>query len=201
MRARGFTLLELMVAGSLFLLLGLVLFELYRVGASAWHKSDSQLDVLRNLQVVLTRVSREAQGSSLASESHDATALSFLTAVKDSTGFVVAPVTFRPVWQRYFVCYYDAGRQSVSVREEPLLPASPEASAPGPIDNFAGPSGTQPLAFYCNSGREIARGITSFQASTTEPDLLELTLEGQQKRYGSKKLESIRLKTTVRMRN
>lgn len=190
-----------MVAGSLFMLLSLVLFELYRVGASAWQKSDSQVDVLRNLQTVLTHVSRDAQGSSFASQSNDPTALSFLTAVQGAAGFVVDPTTFRPIWQGYRVYYYSPALKTVSVREEPLVAGAPETSAAGPIENYAGPSGAQPLAFYCNSGRLLASGVTRFQVDVTAPDLIELTLEGQKKRYGSERLETLRLKSTVRMRN
>ncbi len=184
------------LAAGLFTLLGLLLFQLYRVGASAWQKSDAELDLMRDLQVVLARLNRDAQGSTYGSLSRDATALSFLTAVSSGSSpqFVVDPITFRPVWQRYLVYYYTPASQTLAVREEPMVPPATSAA---PIESVAG----QPLSSYCNSGRPLATHVTLFQVDVTDPDLLEVTLEGRKKRYGSERLETLRMKTTVRMRN
>jgi len=159
----GMTLIELMISMGLFLLLIAALFAIFFLGGKAWRKTDDRYELLRNTQVVLAQIAREAERSSSFSVSMlPGRAVSFLSPMNDAGNFVTD--SFGDVsWERYLVFYHDAATQEVRLVDIPLLPASFERRTPQPIDRFVSLSGVQPLANYLVGGRILGRRITLFE--------------------------------------
>lgn len=183
-----------MVAFLLLSLLMVMMFFIYRTGASAWKKSEAQMRLLQDAQVFTTRLSREAERGAHASVSLDpgptaGTALSFLTCWNATTQQYEYDASARsPVWQKHLLLYYDSAAKEVLLREIPLAPVSTTAVPLAPLSGFR------------SGGRTLARNITNCSFSVQDR-LLELQLTLELKRYGSPKLEQVQLPTRVFLRN
>lgn len=191
---RGHTLVELMVGFMLLTLLFGMLYFVYRTGAGAWKKSETQVELLQEAQVVTSRLSREVERSVYDSAEVDpgpniGTAVAFLSCWNDATDQYDYDATSRsPIWHKYLICYYDAANQKVYWNETPL--GSPTtAAAPLPA-----------LATYRSGGKLLASHVTRCDFTLSE-EVLELQLELERKHYGSEKLEQIQLPTRVFFRN
>ena len=198
---RGLTLLETMIAGGLLLLLTAAMFVIYQRGASAFAKGEARSEMLAHLQNATVRLEQDLSRSVYGSLSitADATAFACLSPVDGEDPQQFESLSGRPVWRRYVVYWWDPGTNEVYRREVPLDAGSPEETTPGPIDNYG--SG-DPLAFYFNDGRVVARDVSAFAVRAPGPDQpVEAELEGQRRRYGSSGPETTRLRTTVLLRN
>ncbi len=193
-RRQGFTLIEAMVAYMLLAILFLMMFFIYRTGASAWKKAEAQTQLLQEAQVVTGRLSREIERSVYASAGLDpgpgtGTAVAFLSCWNDATGeYDYDPGSRSPLWHKYLICYYNAATQEVFWTETPLVPPS---STPAPL---------AALATFRNGGKLLARNVTRCDFTLSE-DMLELQLELSRKRYGSETLEVVQLPLRVFFRN
>ncbi len=123
-RPAGFTLLESLVASSIFLLMSAGLFMIFRTGASLWLKSDANAEVLGKLQTVSARIGREAENSlfdSLAIASTKSPrsqhGCSFLSARNNDGQLDYHPSQLLPDWKRALVFYFDKKDRRVYRRD------------------------------------------------------------------------------------
>lgn len=123
-RSRGFTLLESLVASSMFLLMSASLFMIFRTGASVWLKSDANAEVLGRLQTLSARIGREAENSlfdSLAIASKNTPRVqhgcSFLSARNNEGQLDFHPSQLLPDWKRALVFYFDKAERRVYRRD------------------------------------------------------------------------------------
>lgn len=165
----GLTLIDLVVAMSMFLLLLTVLFAIFFLGGKAWRKTDDRYELLRNTQGVLAQINREAERTTTFSVSIlPGRAISFLSPINDQGNFVTD--TIGDVrWERYLVFYLDSASQEVRMVDIPLLPTSFERRTPQPIDRFNSLSGIQPLSAYLTGGRVLGNHITAFDPDQPPP--------------------------------
>lgn len=193
-KSSGQTLVEVLVGFLLLTLLLTGMFFVYQIGANAWKKGESQSNLVQSAQVFLARLGREVERS----DAHGAT-----LDPGPSTGTAVAilscydPVTQRddfdpslrsPIWHSYQVFYYDSARRQVLVREVPL-PTPTTVASP-----LAG------LAALRTEGRTLATDVDRCEF-TLSPNLLEVQLELNQKRYGSRTPEHLELPGRMAFRN
>ncbi|MCA9792811.1 MAG: hypothetical protein KC910_13485 [Candidatus Eremiobacteraeota bacterium] len=191
---RGHTLIEIMVSmGLLVLLLG-VMFLIYRTGANAWKKSEAQVQLVQDAQVVTARLSREVERSIYASACLDpgpnnGTAVSFLSCWNEATAsYDYDPASRSPVWQKDVICYYDGPSREVRWTEVPLTPATPTAS---PLVGLAG---------LRAGGRVLARDVTACDF-VLSPRVLEMRLQMERQRYGSGAPERVEIPCRMFFRN
>jgi len=190
----GLSLLELMVALGLLSLMMVMMFFIYRQGASAWKKTEAQTQLLQNLQVFTNRLSRETERSIYASAAADpgpstGTAVSMLSCWSDmNSRYDYSGLTRGPIWQKYLVFYYNNATQEVLLREIPLTPPGSTAVP------LAG------MAAFRTGGRALARNVTQCNF-TLQDRLLEVQLELKLKRYGSPSLEVLQFPCRVFFRN
>lgn len=193
-----------MVTCVIFSILMVLLFFAYRMGASAWRKADTESELLQNLQVATRKIARPLEASTspsvTLSVSPSLTAISYLSAVDGAGNFAVQPGTIKPEWQHYEVFYYVPSEGQLYQTAVDLLPGSPERTSPGPIENFTSASGKHPLSSYCTTGRVIARHLTDFTVQSVD-NMVTIEVEGQMKRYGSGRLEQLRLRSATHLRN
>ncbi len=199
MRARsGTTIAELMVAIFILGLLFVALFEIYRMGASAWRKGEAETTLLQGLQVVKSRLDRELERSTFDSLSVDANGLAFLSAMDYGTrSFVIEPALVRPRWQKYIVVYYDPPQRAILWREVPVV-GTPQENGATPIEAFGAQT---PLASYYAGGRVVIRDVAAWQIQVTVDELVALTWRVERQRYGKQAPETIELRSVVHMRN
>lgn len=163
-RRRAVVLVEMMIAGAVFLLLTAALFMIFFMGAKAWRKSDQRADVTREAQLATARLMREATRSSILSLSltPDGRGVSFLSPMDDQGQFVF-DAAGNTRWQRFVIYYYDAASAELRRREVPLPVGSTLSQFPEPIEHLNPP---QTLASYLVGGRVMARDLTEFGAWT-----------------------------------
>jgi type II secretory pathway pseudopilin PulG len=193
-KKRGLSLPELMVGFGLLSLLTVLMFFVYKFGASAWKKSEAQTRLLQDAQVFTTLLSREAERTSHASVSLDpgpltGTAVAFVSCWNTSTNrFEYDPAARGPVWQQHLLFYYDDVNQEVKVREIPLVPVS---STPIPLAS---------IGSFRSAGRALARNVSGCTFSLQDR-LLNLRLTLDVRRYGSPETEKLEVPTRVFFRN
>lgn len=190
-----------MIAAGLFGILMTLMVGAFSMGSKTWRKADEQAEVLQNLQVVSTRLSREMERSvyqslSIASGND---ALSFLSAL-DPNGQFAMDAGGNTQWQKYIIFYYDSGADEVLFREVPLVGGSAEIMTPGPIESYNDGTGAKPLANYLNSGRPLARGVTQFLVGRAGAQLVTLQLAAE-KQFGTRKPTTASLRSSVHLRN
>ncbi|MBM3460519.1 MAG: hypothetical protein FJX76_00265 [Armatimonadetes bacterium] len=135
MRRRGFTLVEILVAGGLLLLLLGVVWYLLVPAWRAYMKGDRKSDVQRNSMVVGARIAQEfrnAYGSSVAVKKIPVTtpdgevrqdAVIFLSDL-DLRGDLQLTPDGDPIWQKRVVFYHDGETNQIRSKEIPLDPPS-----------------------------------------------------------------------------
>lgn len=191
---QGFTLPEAFVSFFLLSLLFMMMFFIYRQGASAWKKSETQGELLQEAQAVTRKLTRDAERSSFASLTLDpaapATAVAFASCWSPATmSHEYDPFGRSPVWQRFEIFYYDALAREVRWKEAPL-PGAPTTTV-GPLAGLAG---------LRSDGRVLARNV--IRCDFTRGDhTLDFELELERKRYGSGRVERVELPARVYFRN
>lgn len=192
------SLLELTISGTLLGLLMTCAFMIYRMGASAWLKSDAKTELLQIAQVVTAKVNREVEASSFrsASVSDDGSGASFLSAQGPDGVFVYDPVTVMPHWQKYVVLYFDAPDKTLFRREVSVL-GRPAEQAAMPITDLDG----QPLGSYFTGGQPVAHGMDELRFSLSPDEQLVMEMNASKARYGSSAPERQTLRVVTAFRN
>lgn len=201
--------MEILIGMFLLLLMLSVLVMVFQTGANAWAKADAETELLQTLQVLMARLERDAERSSMNSVTViPDTAVSFLSPKETDDALALDPTlppialntaTRRPRWRAYIIYYYDSSLKAVLRREVPLLAGSPEETTPGPIESY---DTNQPLSTYLTDGAYAGWQITRFEPTVpVGTDLLEVTAEASRERYGRQDPETSQLSTTIYLRN
>lgn len=170
-------------------ILGLLLtaaFMIYRMGASAWLKSDAKSELLQIAQVVTAKVNREVESSNFRSLSvaPDGSGVAFLSAKNANGVFVYDPVSIVPRWQKYIVLYFQSSDKTLYRREISVV-GQPQEMGAAPIES----RGAGAVETYFSSGQVVAHGMDVCRFSTTADEQLVMELELSKKRYGSEEPE------------
>lgn len=193
-RARGATLIELMLGIALLGMLLTLLFLIFHMGWNAWRSANLRSDLNDQSRLVVQSLSRDLEASVYASLSLQGEAVSFLSA-RDDAGVFALDGNGDPLWQRYVVFYRDAGRDEV-VRAE--LPLAAPLSAPEPIEVNTG----QPLASLLGPGRVIARGVKRLALSVPlNGRRLRMEVDVEQPQRGGLPPARMTLSSAVHLRN
>lgn len=174
-RRRGTTLVELMVAMAVTGVLMTAVYAVLMYGLMYYRTSTSTLDLQRSCLVALTLMSSEmAEGSKSSFATFDETTAhpGVIFGSPRGPGGVVGFEGRQLKWMKY-VCYYRAQRDGVPVliRKEKVI--NPPLLEPPLI-----PAGLTPASFETDQNlatRIVARQITSFEVTRTNPFLLEMT--------------------------
>jgi len=111
---KGLTLLEIMVAITIFLVLMTTLFHIYVVSAKSWLKVRQKIEVKDSAQITLTRIEREIRGSAINSvnigispgTADPNNAISFLSSYDDTTGMSeYDDGSGKMLWTKYIIFY------------------------------------------------------------------------------------------------
>ncbi|GMU57173.1 MAG: hypothetical protein AMXMBFR33_63190 [Candidatus Xenobia bacterium] len=193
MRRHGHTLVEILVAISILgILTGAILF-LYVTGGRAVAQGDMRGELLRQLQLAASRMSREMETSAFDSVSSSASAVAMMSAVPASGG---GSPTLSPdgsiIWQKYIVYWHDSATRTLNRREY----AVPPTTSAQPIENWQ----SLTLADYTNGGDVIGREIVAFTvANPVDTRRLEVSMTGEQIFRGEPRQHS--LKFAIRFKN
>lgn len=198
---RGNTMVEILVGCLILGLLMTLLFAAFRSGAGAWKKVETQAELIGDLQVSASLLQRELERSVPASLSLDpaGNGLAFLSPLVDG-GQYTCDINGSIEWKAYCVCWYDPATRTLQWRKIALVGGAPEATVPGPIESYNDGTGAKPLNAYFANGRVIARNVRScnFQRLGLS---VEYQVVAERKRYGTERLESVRLASQITPRN
>jgi hypothetical protein len=180
MKARGFTLVEALIACSMFLVMLGSLFSIYRMGATIWLRSDTGAEILGQVQSLSAKIAREAERSlfdSLAIESSATKTGCSLLSAHDANGrFDFDPGTRMPRWQTAILFYFDKAAETVYRLEVPIAGATPRENLLLYGQNFVRtPSGPARLLPRFVGGQPVA---TKIKAVSFEKPTREVTLSG-----------------------
>ena len=150
---RGFTIVEVLVASSVFLLILGVLVSTFYMSTNTMMKGTSQAGMLRDAQAFGRKLSNAIQYGSVASLTiaADESGMSLLTSDNVNGKFRYDPALSTALWSDYQVFYYDSTAQEVRNPEISVI-GSPEEATPGPIENFGS---AQPLNTYFTGGKPL----------------------------------------------
>lgn len=194
---QGFTVAELLVSSFVLSLLMVAAFGIYRMGASAWLKSDAKTELLGLAQVVTAKLNRDVEGSSYRSlaVAADGSGVAFLSAQNEDGVFIYDPVTVMPKWQKYIVIYFDSTAKTL-YRHEVSVVGRHQENASMPISSL----GEGTLESHFQPSTIVNKGIDELKFSTTADEQLVLEMSATKLRYGSEQPErqSIRVVTTFR---
>lgn len=153
---RGVTLLELIVAMSIWLFMSSLTYAMFISASRSWIKVSQKATLLQRFEVLAGKVQREVSGSSRSSVtiSPDQSALSFLSASTDNPN---QPYQFgaqgRLQWQKFVVYYHDSVSGGVFRTETPLTTPSIRSVV---IDSLGGGG----INSYLIDGQPIALNVT-----------------------------------------
>ena len=180
---KGNTLLEVMVGGSLLLLITAALFAGWMMGTRAWLSAGRSNDRFGQLLKCTRNLEAQAQVSSSAGLEVQATpgAVAFcspygLRSNNEADRFFSQPNGASPAWQKYLIYYHDTALRQVYWREVAIPTGHSASLSPLGLSEFDPGSGAQPLASYLNSGLMLAQQIDLFQP-TLAGGRLTVTLE------------------------
>ena len=197
MKRRGFTLGELLVGALVTGLLLTMLFAIFRTGASAWHKTDTQADLTGALQRIGAHFVSNLEQADLQTVqvSPDGRILSAVVAT-DAAGNLHRDANGDLLWQRYVLFWWDSASGQVFTRELPHANI-PQGEFLTDVNLGSGP---QPLSFYATTGRRLAVDITDFEVDYSG-QIASMRVVGTHQRYGSERPETVVMRFTARPRN
>lgn len=175
------TLLEILVALSLFAVLTVVTFTLFTMGARAWMKAQAKAEIQLESKTLNARLIRSIESSTLESVSlsSDNTAMALLSARDTSGSFLYEPTTLAPRWQKFLVYYYLPTEKEIRLREVPVA-GTPLETIPNIIDTLGGNVDT-----YRSDGRVVGRGFDSCTFSLSPDGLVIVETTLSREHYGS----------------
>lgn len=197
-RTAGATLIDILVASFVLGLLTTMLFALFRTGIVGLKKVENQSELLRELQLLSLKISRELQESSFRSlsVSPDGHTVAFLSADDANDNFQMDEFG-RPLWQKFILYHFDATESVVRRTEVPYL--SPEPGSPQTLEVYTGDE----LIDHVNSGTPVlvAKHVEECQWRAEPPSLLEFGFRVEKRRYQGTDNELKRLTSQVQLRN
>ena len=191
--SRGLTLVEVLIALTIFSILMVAIFGSFKMGLNAFHKTSTKNDLHRQAQGLSLRLIDELQRSSISSVSLDppppappaADKLCFLSALDPDGNFMLDP-RGRPDWQNYVIYFRNSTDNKVYRKEVPLIPSASQKRVPTPIENYNPGSGAEPLSFYATGGQPVGRFITRFEVSVQPAPVSQVVweIDVERARYG-----------------
>lgn len=194
---RAFSLIEMLVSGTLLvLLLGMITFT-FQIGASAWRKTDTQSDLLQDLEKVGALWVREACGTRQLSLCSSGTAMALPQAIDDLLDYEVSLPSGSLIYRRYRLYYWDSASREVRLRN---LPFAAPVPCPPRLDSVDLGSGVQSINFYCTGGKALARDVDQFQVHKNG-NLWSIDIQARRTRYGRTDPEEVRVTFSAFPRN
>jgi hypothetical protein len=180
-----------MIAMGLLGLLTACLFAIFRIGSSAWHKGNTDTELVQQLDLVHHRLAQEVKYSLYAGVSLDppgaATALSLPSCKIGNLPDYDATLR-SPRWHKYVIVYHNPANQEVLLVEKDITPPSTSVI---PLAGLAGER---------NGGHRLARFISRCEFRC-QSGLLEVMLEAQKSRYGKQANEIMVVPSSYSFRN
>ncbi len=196
---QGTSVLELIVATSIFLLLMAVLVFVYTRGAAVWKKTEHQTSLLRELQVASRHLQRNLETSHPLGITLGEEKLAYLDA-DNAEGDLELDDRGEPIWQRWIVVYVD-GEGKLRQREITRTDAD---SRPRSFQEEVGASLDDYLTGALEDDRYLTHSgnITEFRFEPTGNygSLYELAMKAEEQK-NSTEVESLELKTEISVRN
>lgn len=198
---RGLTLLEVLLATTVFSMLAGIVFYIFSVSAQSWLKVRQAVEVKESAQIVFSRIEKEIRGTSFDSVQVMSNSISgvndtisFLSAVNPSTGRSSYNDSGEMIWQKYVIFYIEddpkylkSGYYELWSREVDLdimkdktldristLPYPPDDELNSPI-SFSTYI-TKPSDSWISDPRPVSRNITHLEF-TPDSTSLEPTIE------------------------
>ncbi len=171
-RHRGVTLVELTIAGGLFLVLtGLLLAGLSR-GVQSWMLGDERSSLLDEAQSLVDDISWELESSHLGGVDiqEEPGIFTFISpfGTRESTDrneISVDASSGLLRWAKYVVVYHDVAASKLYKVELPISSGSSATASPQPLSAVDIGFGIRPLSHYAADGREVASKVEHFSAT------------------------------------
>lgn len=177
MKSRGFTVAEVLISGTLLLLLSILLIAGWTKGVQAWKTVEQKNEVVTQAQRFIRLVERELEASSPSGveTSDDPPCLSFPSTfdVDARREFAADNDSGALHWQKQVVYYHTVEAKEIWRRELAVTPGTEAYISPTPISRIDLGSGLRPVSSYAFEGQPIAREI---QSVDFEQDGLEVTM-------------------------
>lgn len=187
--------MEAALACAMLGLMFVLLMMIYLSCLKAWHKTNTQSDLLSDIRVSLTRLARLAAQSSADGVSVEAGAVSLLSpSIKDDKA-EIDPVK-GVIWDVYRVFYLEGNQLRVKVVK--LRDNADQRENPTPIEEM---TPTRPLRFYRKDGEVWCRDVETFEVRRIGVRLLEIELAAVRRRYGRQAPERVRRVISARILN
>jgi len=184
------------VASSVLLILVGLQLMLVQGASSAFHKTNTQADLLQDIHVTLSRLSRELQGSTLAGLSLNANGVGLISAHLAQQNLQLNS-SGQPFWKQYLLYFRDAPSRELRWRSLPMIAPS---DLPVAIEACDFGSGFHPMSHYQTTGKRLASSVDVFSVSAVGSEIT-IHLQASRTRYGSPRPETIEMRQTVFMRN
>ena len=180
----GHTLVEVMIVGTIMLLLTLTACQIWEMGVSTFLKTDRKAKLVGDLQMVTLMLREQLNDAARPSFSFSDTAqisgVSFLSPRElRQTGDRVTldPASFSLRWRKYEVFYLEKSTGQLFFSEVPVPGTAGQATIPTPIETFDAGGGPRDLAFFCASGRRLCDGLDTFTGEWKDGTLV-ISLSG-----------------------
>ncbi|MFN8608502.1 MAG: hypothetical protein U0931_13275 [Vulcanimicrobiota bacterium] len=191
MRRRGTTLLEAMLTCAMLGALFVLLMSIYLVCLRAWHKSNTQSNLVQDARLALSRLTREAarsSGAGLSSQDHSFTLL--CPAQKD--GKLDLDGELGVVWDHYLTCSLQG--DNLQVQMASLKPNDEGRLAPLPISQLDPQPRPNPPEIWL-------REVDKFEVTKVGVRCLQLDLTLRRHHYGQRTPEIVRRVVSLRILN
>lgn len=196
-RRQAFTVLEILLAAGLFLLLSVLLVDVFRRSARAALQGSTRASLVQQTNAACHRFAREVERSIYESASCGGSTFSCLSALDTNGVFVYDEATRAPRWQYYLVFYLDSANHQFRLRKIPVS-GTPTENAPAPLETFPP---AQPLSTYASGGQAIAQEIYACEFSLTPGRLATMIVGAQGQRRDRAQPEIYVQTTLVNLRN
>lgn len=193
---RAVGLAEVVVAASVLIILVGLQLMLVQGASSAFHKTNTQADLLQEIQVTVSRLIRDIQGSTLAGLSRNANGVGLVSAHLEEQSLQINS-SGQPYWKRYVLYFVDTPSQELRWR---ALMITPPSDTPRPIEAYDFGAGLHPMVHYQVDGKRLVGSVEEFSVAATGGEIT-VSLKASRERYGSSRPESIQMHQTVFMRN
>lgn len=168
MSRRGFSLLEIVVVATVFLVLTGLLFSGWNQTMAAWGTAGRRADIVGQAQKVFRTLDQALESSTSSSVESQSGILSFasthgLRGTPRAGSFAVEPageVNFR----RYLVCNFASTQNQLDISEFAIPSTHSAFRLPRSLAATDLGFGVQPLSYYTSNGRMLAQGVRAFSA-------------------------------------
>lgn len=188
--------IEALMTAAVLGLIGLIVLMFFITTSSVVGKVQAQGDLLSDLQTVGSNWAKDVMSSSELGISSNSQSFACISPYSENAAPTTSGIFSNLVWQSYRLYYVDSSR-TLSTRILPLVPTTTLAQT---LERYDLGFGLQPLNYYCNGGRSLAKDVDLMVVSQQGP-LFTLTLQASRKRYGSNQPEQVKIDFAAAPRN